>query len=79
MSSIIEGQLYLGGRGCVLPVSDIGAGLSGDGRPLEASWLVAPAPHHPPGPQFFRDPEGGGRGLRRCGGRPTSGRSAEGR
>ncbi|XP_055257005.1 DNA repair protein RAD51 homolog 4 isoform X2 [Moschus berezovskii] len=33
----------------------------------------------PTGQQLFRNSEGGGCGLRRCGGRPPSGRSAEGR
>ena len=74
----MEGQLYLVWES-LFPTSR-GAGLSGNGCPLEANWLVAPASHHSPqGQQFFRDSEGGDCGLGRGGGRPTSGRSAEGR
>ncbi|XP_024587038.1 DNA repair protein RAD51 homolog 4 isoform X3 [Neophocaena asiaeorientalis asiaeorientalis] len=60
-------------------------------RPIHRfHWRAHSFPHSPAtsgqnprgggaGDQFFRDSEGGGCGLGHCGGRPTSGRSAEGR
>ena len=43
-----RGSYIWGGRGYFLPVFDRGAGLSGNGCPLEANWLVASASHHSP-------------------------------